>query len=70
MEGIVLKANINPQKVYFVKFVLEAIPHIAWLSVPMKGIILLHTSVENKEEVIKIIESIRQEIGFQGWIES
>ncbi len=68
MEGVILKAKIAPKKIYLLRFVLEASGHVAWLSVPQKTEAWLRTSPENVEVVRKIVESLGQEISFQGWV--
>ncbi len=68
MEGIILKARISPQKIYLLRFILEASGHVAWLSTPKKAEAWLRTSRENQEEVRKIVEELGDKIGFQGWL--
>ena len=67
MEGIELRARLNPRKIYLLRFVLEAAGHVAWLSTRKKGEVLLRTSRENKAVVRKIVESLAARIGFEGW---
>ena len=68
MEGRQLKAKIDPQKIYFLRFILEASGHMAWLSTLEPGVVLLRTSAETEPLVKKIVEELGEKIGFQGWL--
>lgn len=68
MEGSQLLCRLDPQKVYLLRFVLEASGHVAWLSAPKKGLALLRTSRENEKVVREIVEALGEKIGFQDWL--
>ncbi len=68
MESSILKAKIDNKKMYLLRFIFEGHGHLAWLSSPEEGIVLIRTSKDTETIVKKIVEMLKDKIGFQGWI--
>ena len=64
-EEILVEAEINPSKIYFLRFLLEAHGHLALLRTRNGGNILLYTSKGNLPLLKSLLEEIRLEIGLK-----
>ncbi|NPB09688.1 MAG: DUF4911 domain-containing protein [Thermodesulfobacteria bacterium] len=60
-----LLARVDPHKVYYLRFILEAHGHLGWLTTKKGGLVIIHTSEANLPEVLAMLRAIGPEIGLQ-----
>ena len=64
MRSKIIRAKISPEKIAFLKFVLDGYDHLALLTVkdPKKGIVELSFFPTEKEEVLNILQDFAKKI--------
>ncbi len=64
MRSKIIRAKISPEKIAFLKFVLDGYNHLALLTVkdPKKGIVELSFFPTEKEEVLNILQDFAKKI--------
>ncbi len=64
MKSEVLRAEVLPERIAFLKFILDGYDHLALLTVkdPKKGIVELSFFPTEKEEVLNILQDFAKKI--------
>ena len=59
---VILEGQIDPRKIYFLRFLLEAHGHIGILSTLSQGRIIIHTSEGCLGQVLQLLDEISSKI--------